>query len=97
MIILYPGCTQCFCFGRSRDCGQAAHSWTQLVLARRRQLTISRGDTQLGRHSSQLILIPGDSGDTVIGVSNLFSVPIYWRLPDMFLGDKVLSYNGYLR
>ena len=67
------------------------------MLARRRQLTISRGDTQLGRHSSQLILIPGDSGDTVIGVSNLFSVPIYWRLPDMFLGDKVLSYNGYLR
>ena len=24
------GCTKCFCFGRSRDCKQAPHSWTQV-------------------------------------------------------------------
>ena len=24
------GCTKCFCFGRSRDCRQAPHSWTQV-------------------------------------------------------------------
>ena len=65
-------------------------------MSRRRQLTISRGESELGVESD-LILIPGDSHDVVIGVSKLFNVPIYWRLSDMFLGDKVLSYNGYLR
>lgn len=25
------------------------------------------------------------------------SGPLYWRLPKQFLGDKVLSYGGYLR
>ena len=24
------GCTQCFCFGRSRDCEQSLYSWTQV-------------------------------------------------------------------
>ena len=66
------------------------------MTARRRQLTISRGYSQLSVESD-LILIPGDSNDVVIGVNKLFKVPIYWKLPEMFLGDKVLSYNGYLR
>ena len=71
------GCTQCFCFGRSRDCAQAEHSWTQLVMTRRRQLTISRGDSSLAVETN-LIIIPGEDRDVVIGVSNLFDVPIYW-------------------
>ena len=88
------GCTKCFCFGRSGDCEQAPYSWTQvttgslrvptylllpfkLVMSRRRQLTISRGNSQLATESS-FIIIPGDSLDAVIGVSNLFDVPIYW-------------------
>ena len=24
------GCTECFCFGRSRECSQAPYSWTQV-------------------------------------------------------------------
>ena len=71
------GCTECFCFGRSRDCDQASYSWTQLVSSRRRQLTISRGDSNLAVENS-LIIIPGDNHDVVIGVNNLFDVPIYW-------------------
>ena len=71
------GCTECFCFGRSRDCGQAGFSWTQLVSSRRRQLTISRGDSNLAVENS-LIIIPGDNHDVVIGVNKLFDVPIYW-------------------
>jgi len=90
------GCTQCFCFGRSRDCQQSPYSWTQLAMPRRRQLTISRGDSNL-KSENGYIIIPGDNHDAVIGVSKLFDVPIYWQLPEMFLGDKVLSYNGYLR
>lgn len=46
-------------------------------MSRRRQLTISRGNSQLATENS-FIIIPGDSLDAVIGVSNLFDVPIYW-------------------
>jgi laminin alpha 1/2 len=94
------GCIQCFCFGRSRECEQAPYSWTQLGFASHsRRLTISRGDSQLAVQHG-LLVIPNavDSQEpVVIGVSKLFDVPLYWRLPDMFGGDRVLSYNGYLR
>ena len=46
-------------------------------MPRRRQLTISRGDSNLARENGYII-IPGDNHDAVIGVSKLFDVPIYW-------------------
>ena len=46
-------------------------------MSRRRQLTISRGDSSLAVENN-LIIIPGEDRDVVIGVSNLFDVPIYW-------------------
>lgn len=49
----------------------------QLAMPRRRQLTISRGDSNLATENG-FIIIPGDSHDAVIGVSKLFDVPIYW-------------------
>ena len=95
------GCVQCFCFGRSRECEQAPYSWTQLGLpSHSRRLTISRGDSQLAVEHG-LMVVPDYAADhqepVVIGVSQLFDVPLYWRLSDMFNGDRVLSYNGYLR
>ena len=86
------GCTPCFCFGRSRECTQAQYSWTQvpeeilhhfhfilfqLVMSRRRELRISRGDSQLAVENGYIV-VPGDTHDAVIGVSKLFDVPIYW-------------------
>ena len=44
-----------------------------------------------------LLVIPEDQGDAVIGVQRIFSAPLYWSLPISFLGDKVTSYNGFLR
>lgn len=61
-----------------------------------RQLAISRGMTQLNV-SNDLLVIPDSPDDIKIGVESLFTTPLYWSLPDMFLGDKVLAYNGYLR
>lgn len=46
--------------------------------------------------SQGLLLVPGDKGDEVIGVKRLFTTPLYWSLPEVFLGDKVTSYNGEL-
>ena len=47
--------------------------------------------------SHGLLIIPGREGDVKIGVESLFSTPLYWSAPDIFLGDKILAYNGYLR
>ncbi|XP_069690531.1 laminin subunit alpha-2 isoform X2 [Periplaneta americana] len=47
--------------------------------------------------TNNLHVIPGTVGDVRIGVSYTFNLPIYWQLPKQFLGDRVLSYGGYLR
>ena len=49
----------------------------QLVMSRRRELRISRGDSQLAVENGYIV-VPGDTHDAVIGVSKLFDVPIYW-------------------
>ena len=54
------------------------------------------GETQLNV-TNNLRIIPGTDGDVRIGVSQMFDTPLYWRLPDTFLRDKILSYGGYLR
>ena len=52
-------------------------SFFQLVMSRRRELRISRGDSQLAVENGYIV-VPGDTHDAVIGVSKLFDVPIYW-------------------
>lgn len=47
--------------------------------------------------SNNLRIIPGDAGDVEMGVNYLFDTPIYWQLPKQFLGDRVLSFGGFLR
>ena len=64
-------------------------------------MTISRGSTPLNV-SHGLLVVPdggpdGSGVDVAIGVDRLFTTPLYWSLPATFLGDKILSYNGYLR
>ena len=91
------GCIRCFCFGRSQECYQAQnYVWSQVTsLDTNRLLSITRGNTNL-QVSQGLLLVPGDKGDEVIGVQRLFTTPLYWSLPRVFLGDKVTSYNGEL-
>ena len=59
-------------------------------------MSISRGQTQL-RSSHGLLVIPGEKKDIKVGVESIFTTPLYWSIPKMFLGDKILSYNGFLR
>ena len=35
--------------------------------------------------------------DVTVGVDRLFTTPLYWNLPKLFNGDRVTSYNGFLR
>lgn len=39
--------------------------------------------------TNNLRLIPGFTGIIEVGVNYLFDAPVYWQLPDSFLGDKV--------
>ncbi|XP_054282487.1 laminin subunit alpha-1 [Macrosteles quadrilineatus] len=55
------------------------------------------GDESRLNITNNLRIIPGDAWDVEIGVSYLFDSPVYWQLPSNFLGDKILSYGGYLR
>ncbi|XP_072763928.1 laminin subunit alpha-1 isoform X2 [Anoplolepis gracilipes] len=44
-----------------------------------------------------LSIIPGSYGDVILSPNLYYNYPLYWRLPDSFLGDKVVSYGGFLR
>ncbi|XP_065226738.1 laminin subunit alpha lam-3-like [Planococcus citri] len=47
--------------------------------------------------TNNLRLIPGETGDIEIGVNYLFDAPLYWQLPESFLGDRILSYGGFIQ
>ncbi|XP_014250027.1 laminin subunit alpha-1 isoform X2 [Cimex lectularius] len=46
--------------------------------------------------TNNLRIIPGDEGNVEMGVNYLVDAPVYWQLPKQFLGDKLLSYGGFL-
>lgn len=37
-----------------------------------------------------LSVIPGSDGDVTLPPNLYYNYPLYWRLPDSFLGDKVI-------
>ncbi|XP_066580920.1 laminin subunit alpha-1 [Prorops nasuta] len=47
--------------------------------------------------SNGLSIIPGTDGDVILPLNLYYNYPLYWSLPDSFLGDKVVSYGGFLR
>ncbi|RLU21684.1 hypothetical protein DMN91_006060 [Ooceraea biroi] len=44
-----------------------------------------------------LSVIPDSDGDVTLPSNLYYNYPLYWSLPDSFLGDKVVSYGGFLR
>lgn len=38
-----------------------------------------------------LSVIPGSDGDVTLSSNLYYNYPLYWRLPDSFLGDKVIE------
>lgn len=49
---------------------------------------MSSGDTQLTSLHG-LKVIPGLKEDVTVGIPYVLDQPLYWSLPDEFLGDKV--------
>ena len=58
----------------------------KLAFSGGRNLAISRGQSMLDT-SHGLLIIPGREGDVKIGVESLFSTPLYWSAPDIFLSS----------
>ncbi|KAM6924368.1 laminin subunit alpha-5 [Xenentodon cancila] len=86
------GCTSCFCFGATVQC----HSSDK----RRTEIMDMEGWVLLGadRQEVPVTLYP----DQDLVEADLSDVPdvyqdLYWHAPNVYLGDKVSSYGGYLR
>ncbi|XP_034944517.1 laminin subunit alpha-1-like isoform X2 [Chelonus insularis] len=47
--------------------------------------------------TNELSIIPGTQGDVILPANLYYNYPLYWKLPESFLGDKVASYGGFLR
>ncbi|XP_067120373.1 laminin subunit alpha lam-3-like [Centruroides vittatus] len=89
------GCLECFCFGRSTECEEAYMVWSQIT-GLNRKLVLEYGNTQLSLLYG-LYVIPGHRGNIRIGVFGNIKQPLYWMLPQEYLGDKILAYNGNLQ
>ncbi|GFU33502.1 laminin subunit alpha-1 [Nephila pilipes] len=88
------GCYECFCFGKTRVCNQAPMYWTQILLPSR-DVFMEVGTTEIP-YRLGFQVFPEESTAKRIGIPFVLDKPLYWSIPKEHLGDKVLSYNGYL-
>lgn len=49
-------------------------------------------ETMYGLH-----LIPSSTGNVSIGSRSPYRMPLYFQLPTQFYGDRLTSYNGFLK
>ncbi|XP_055952530.1 laminin subunit alpha-1-like isoform X1 [Argiope bruennichi] len=88
------GCHECFCFGKTRVCNQSPMYWTQILLPSR-DIFMEVGTTEIPTRLGFQIF-PEELTAKRIGIPFVLDKPMYWSVPKEHLGDKVLSYNGYL-
>uniref|UniRef100_A0A1I7ZBM9 Laminin IV type A domain-containing protein n=1 Tax=Steinernema glaseri TaxID=37863 RepID=A0A1I7ZBM9_9BILA len=87
------GCTDCFCFNRSNFCVQSNLVWQQ-VYADDRRIVFGEPAEIYSRRNNLNIL-----KEYPLNYSSYLTdaTPLYWPMPQKFLGDRTTSYNGYLR
>ncbi len=67
-------------------------------MPKERHLVVTRGHTAMNTSHALLVIPPVDrDGRAVVGVGSILATPLYWDLGAPFLGDRVASYNGFLR
>uniref|UniRef100_A0A668THK2 Uncharacterized protein n=1 Tax=Oreochromis aureus TaxID=47969 RepID=A0A668THK2_OREAU len=94
------GCLQCFCSGLSRDCEEQggltrvpvylAYSATLPFLSLVSQSNLQGTVSGVYRQGSEMLL------DTRQLNTSGLTGPLYWRLPNQFEGNQLLSYGGLL-
>ncbi|XP_055022543.1 laminin subunit alpha-1 [Boleophthalmus pectinirostris] len=91
------GCSQCYCSGLSQDCEeQGGFTTTQLLVPSPSVLPVVSQSNLKGVLSGVFV----QDGDVLLDMrhletSGLFG-PLYWKLPHVFTGKKLLSYGGTL-
>ncbi|XP_048757989.2 laminin subunit alpha-2-like isoform X2 [Ostrea edulis] len=90
------GCTECFCFERSSRCEQVPYIWKKVTIPDRSVSFDPRVTDKVSLKYKSYVIIPHNSTWAAIP-KFLASKPIYWSLPDSYLGDLTLSYNGKMR
>ncbi|XP_015910992.1 laminin subunit alpha-1 isoform X2 [Parasteatoda tepidariorum] len=88
------GCYECFCFGKTRICNQANMYWTKASFPSR-EIFVEVGTTEIPTLLGFQVF-PEEVTAKRIGIPYVLDKPMYWSLPKDHLGDKVLTYNGYL-
>uniref|UniRef100_A0A3B4APT8 Uncharacterized protein n=1 Tax=Periophthalmus magnuspinnatus TaxID=409849 RepID=A0A3B4APT8_9GOBI len=89
------GCSQCYCSGLSQDCEEQG-GFTTLSMASPSVLPVVSQSNLKGVVSGVFV----QDGDVLLDMrhletSGLFG-PLYWKLPHLFTGNKLLSYGGTL-
>ncbi|XP_075729518.1 wing blister isoform X1 [Rhipicephalus microplus] len=90
------GCTECFMFGRTDQCTQANLVWG-VMRTPPRDITITPGEPEFDRVHRYKVIPGTHPGSTLLPGPYVLDQPLYWSLPEPFLGDKVLAYNGKLK
>uniref|UniRef100_A0AAV2LC06 Laminin subunit alpha-1 n=1 Tax=Knipowitschia caucasica TaxID=637954 RepID=A0AAV2LC06_KNICA len=91
------GCSQCYCSGLSQDCEeQGGFTVSQISVAPPSVLPVVSQSNLKGVVSGVFV----QDGDVLLDVrhldtSDLFG-PLYWKLPPVFTGNKLMSYGGTL-
>ncbi|XP_072306440.1 laminin subunit alpha-1 [Eucyclogobius newberryi] len=91
------GCSQCYCSGLSQDCEeQGGFTATQVSVSSPSVLPVVSQSNLKGVVSGVFV----QDGDVLLDVrhldtSGLFG-PLYWKLPNVFTGNKLMSYGGTL-
>ncbi|XP_054863033.1 laminin subunit alpha-1 isoform X2 [Amphiprion ocellaris] len=84
------GCTDCFCFGVSDVCESSAWSTVQVVHTDARLRPFHSLHNHLVLHDNDLT-VPSNASS---GSSH--QQVLQWAAPDSFLGNKLVSYGGFL-
>ncbi|XP_078319283.1 laminin subunit alpha-2-like isoform X3 [Crassostrea virginica] len=90
------GCTDCFCFERSNQCEQVPYIWKKIQIPDRSISFDPRVTENVTLEYKSYMVIPHNSTWTAVPES-LATRPVYWSLPESFLGDWTFSYNGEMR
>ncbi|CAD5209051.1 unnamed protein product [Bursaphelenchus xylophilus] len=87
------GCTECFCFNKTNFCVQSNRVWSQVYAPERKVTFDTPFDIYIRRHNIHIL----KSQPLNYNSYPTNHTPLYWPLPEQFLGDRTASYNGFLR